>query len=378
MAALWSATPASAQDSNVVRARAVITVEQDLQRLARQLVEMRSYEEGLVRMMLEEQAKVRTIDDESERREIEALVASLRNRMQTTSTQARSMQRELESLCRSVPRSEGWVGVAVNSPVTVVEQKTGEVTFRYQGPPRVESVDPGSPADKAGIRSGDILIAIDGRDLQRGGISFTEFHPDMKLPFKVLRGDGRTRTLVVTVEPRPDALNRVPCPWVDARIARALVPTPAEFYRYEVAAGQRTSAGARGGVGSRIRPRTADTLTVVTSESSLPASGFVTVPFPSFVGGTGSVAGMVVRRLGESLAQVFDVTGGLMVERVSPGPAHRAGLRPEDVLLTADDTILVSPRVLQRIIENRTRTGEREVRLVVRRGKERQTIRLRW
>ena len=70
---------------------------------------------------------------------------------------------------------------------------------------------------------------------------------------------------------------------------------------------------------------------------------------------------------------------GLLVWQVLPGTvAHRAGLRRNDILLTANDSALGSVRVLQRLMNRSTVRGQREVRLKILRKKEQQTVTLKW
>ncbi|MHC4413929.1 MAG: trypsin-like peptidase domain-containing protein [Planctomycetota bacterium] len=77
--------------------------------------------------------------------------------------------------------------------------------------PRVESVQPGSPADAAGIRVGDVLSEVDGLPLRES----VDFHialigraPGDRLRLKLMR-DARpvATSLELEARPRPDATN---------------------------------------------------------------------------------------------------------------------------------------------------------------------------
>ncbi|HSA56963.1 MAG TPA: PDZ domain-containing protein [Gemmatimonadaceae bacterium] len=367
------------QSANVVRLRAAETQEGVLLRLAQDLEQLRSYQMQLDRLLQAEAVRVRNANTESERKAIAELMASVQSRMRTTAAQLTSLRRELEQACQAVPKPQGWVGLAVNEPMRVVQRVNGELTMRAIGLPIVESVDPGSPADKAGIRSGDILIEIDGRDVRRGGIRLAEIHPAARLPLKIQRGDGETRTLVVVVEPRPEAMSQAPCPWVDARIAAALAPAPSEFtYRYQVEAGPQPAAGPRGTLvrsgGTSVR---ADSVRV---SPTLPATAVYAGAIGAFAGaGSSTVAGLQLLSLDEETAETFGVPSGLLVWQVLPGTvAHRAGLRKNDILLSANDSALESVRVLQRIMNRPSVREQREVRLLILRKKEQQTVVLKW
>ena len=69
----------------------------------------------------------------------------------------------------------------------------------------VASVEPGSPADKAGLKSYDVLLEMSGRKIE----SYDSFRndvamlaPDSRVTLKVLR-DGHTRDITVTLGERP-------------------------------------------------------------------------------------------------------------------------------------------------------------------------------
>jgi serine protease Do len=74
----------------------------------------------------------------------------------------------------------------------------------------VSEVTPKSPADQAGLRSGDIITRIDGRpvnDSARLSLAIGQTAPGQKVELEVLR-DGKTRTLTAQVEPQPDNQGR--------------------------------------------------------------------------------------------------------------------------------------------------------------------------
>ena len=65
----------------------------------------------------------------------------------------------------------------------------------------VSAVTPHSPADEAGVRSGDRIIVFDGRNIERsqlgiGDIDLTRLQP---LPLTIRRG---TQQMTVVIQPR--------------------------------------------------------------------------------------------------------------------------------------------------------------------------------
>jgi len=72
---------------------------------------------------------------------------------------------------------------------------------------RVRSVSPGGPADEAGLRTGDLILALDGKTISGNDNSgrvlvaqMRSVKPDQKVKVRVLR-DGKNKDLVVTARP---------------------------------------------------------------------------------------------------------------------------------------------------------------------------------
>lgn len=361
------------RDSSRARARVISTNMEQVDRLARSAEAIRRQQVELVRLLMSEQERIEAIRDEAERQRLAAFTEGLTARLAQTESELTLLRRRIEEACRRTPRAEGWVGLAVNSPFRVIQLSNGRIAHQYMGEPVVESVDPGSPADRAGIRSGDVLVSIAGRDVRESGVPMAEvLLPDRAVPFVVRRGDDREVTIVVRVEQRPQSLDRAPCPWIDAAIASALAPTPAQaYFRREQ---PRLSVGtvrssARATVWQRTEP-----------DSQPPASGsfrYYASPMVSFFStGTNTVAGLQMHALNEELGEYYGTSRGLLVLEVLPGTlGHRAGIRGGDVLLTADEVELRSPRTLE-VVMNRSRSQEVELRIL--RAKERKTVVLRW
>jgi serine protease Do len=97
--------------------------------------------------------------------------------------------------------TRGWLGVVVRpTPPEMVPAGTGAKGAL------VVAVDPDGPAAKAGVRAGDILVAIQGRpidDSNRLPRLVASLKPGSTAELKILR-DGQVKTLAVTVEKMPD------------------------------------------------------------------------------------------------------------------------------------------------------------------------------
>jgi serine protease Do len=93
----------------------------------------------------------------------------------------------------------GWLGVAIQD----VDQKLAQA-FNLDKPKGalVSQVTPGSPADQAGLRSGDVIVRYAGTEIERSStlpprVGETAVGTSVKL--EVLR-DGQPRDLTVTIE----------------------------------------------------------------------------------------------------------------------------------------------------------------------------------
>ncbi|MGB9670081.1 MAG: DegQ family serine endoprotease [Halothiobacillaceae bacterium] len=131
-------------------------------------------------------------------------------------------------------RSGGYMGLSfaipINTAMQVADQlrKTGKVTRGWLGVmiqpvdadlaksfgldrPRgalIAQVQPGSPADKAGLKAGDVILAFDGRPIDDNAqlparVAGAEI--GKRVEVQVLR-EGKERTLAVTIQALPDDL----------------------------------------------------------------------------------------------------------------------------------------------------------------------------
>jgi len=115
-----------------------------------------------------------------------------------------------EQLVKYGKVERGRIGVAIQE----VSQSLAE-SFGLDKPrgALVASVEPGGPAEKAGIQPGDVVLAVNGKALDRSAELpplVAAVKPGSKASFDVWR-DGAKRTLAVTVgELKPDQVARAP------------------------------------------------------------------------------------------------------------------------------------------------------------------------
>jgi hypothetical protein len=99
----------------------------------------------------------------------------------------------------------GWFGFGISCNCVIRRAKGSEsAVWEFNDPPEVYSVETGSPADRAGLRRGDVLLEIDGIELtsDEGGRRFGAVKPGQDVQFTYRRG-GETRSVAVTAIARP-------------------------------------------------------------------------------------------------------------------------------------------------------------------------------
>ncbi|HET7620928.1 MAG TPA: PDZ domain-containing protein, partial [Gemmatimonadaceae bacterium] len=267
----------------------------------------------------------------------------------------------------------GWMGLTFSGSYTVQQNDNEKAVMRFEDYPTIEAVDPGSPAEKAGIKAGDKLLSLDGHDLTEGSPPFSELlRPGAKLAAKVKRGD-RTRNVTITVGKRPNNYASSWGDWGDWGGAMAPAPAPAPSPAPSPAMPAPPAPGWSDE--ARVFARALTPTVTVRAMPSIPALAPSAEGWSlNFSGGPmlltgfsgGVIAGAQVQRVKE-LADYFDVDDGLLVLHVIPGtPAERAGLRPGDVIRRAGDRTITTPTSLQRAL---AASDSRETKLdIVRKG----------
>jgi serine protease Do len=225
----------------------------------------------------------------------------------------------------------GYVGVSLSGAQLRVVTPDGVLTSHCDYP-MVESVDAGSPAERAGLTAGDTLLAYNGRDVMQEAIDY----PVLLVPGQTVRmrvrRSGRAREVPVTVAARRD---------------------------------DRSLIAMRGVATGRPPEATFNARVMVSGAAAAPVPPALPSPAASLMfSGTGIavLAGAQFATIDEEFAASSDLSAGVLVLRVPPGtPAAAAGLRAGEVVLRANGVRVRDVGGLRRVLSG----AAREVRLLV-------------
>lgn len=251
---------------------------------------------------------------------------------------------------RAQGTSSGWIGVVIT---TGIGQTNSAGSLVFNDYPVIESIDPGSPAEKAGLQAGDILISLNSQDFRKNPIPLGNLLvPGNRIVFRYKRDDvTKTSTLIVAQRPAGTAGHTV-LNIIGPAAERAEAASRIARTRTQVTLRERAAAG-----------------------SPLP---HVTVPM---IFGAGSptigFAGAELTQLNDGLREILKFAGeGLFVINVAIGtPAGASGLKSGDIIIKADREPVQNPGELIRVMR---RTTENAMHLEILRNRKARNITLRW
>jgi S1-C subfamily serine protease len=256
----------------------------------------------------------------------------------------------------SVPEPPtGWFGVTISDNAMIDDQ----LNAFFDSYPVVSKVEPRSPAAKAGVQKGDVLINFNSHDMRGGAIQMKKWlKPGAPFVLQLRRNDqikqvrgkleqrpeGWKEIVEVSISPRQDIERRA------GSIGGEPVPQP----------------------GMLVRTR-------VPSPEPLPT---VLLPAMGYGPGVYPFAGAEFTGLNDDLRDALGVkTSGVFVTNVMEGSAARtAGLRGGDIIVKADGIKVHGPIDLVGAIRNadsRSTTAHTMELEILRRHKP-QTLTLRW
>lgn len=245
-------------------------------------------------------------------------------------------------------QAKGWVGVVITTGIGTMNEAGALVFNEY---PTIESIDPGSPAEKAGLRAGDVLISINNQDFRRNPIPMNSMlAPGQKVIFRYKRGET-SRTLAVNVLERPsEAKQYTRIEWIE----------PVPMGRTQA---QRRESESLLNKNVVIRSREP----LVSVPPLIIRPGSVTL----------NIVGADMTDLNSDLREALKLKGdGVFVINVVGGsPAGMAGLKSGDVIFEANKESIGNPGELIRLMRA---TMENSLMIRVMRQQKPQTLTLRW
>ena len=374
--AALAAGPVAAQEREAVITRTVSVWQKDVDRLKQELIEQQNLERALYRMLVDVELRKRAIPADSQKAELQAQQQMLFSRMREASLEQGRLKRRIETMCATVRKPDGWLGVVTTGLQRRDTRTDGTTSVFFFEPPMVASVDPGSPAERVGVRAGDVLLELGGRRLLQSSIVFAELlRPGKPITIKLQRG-GETVTFTPVVEPVPE-VTVTPCSWVDPGVAYVIAPSATQAPRVVRVEGKNPDGSAKISYAfARARPARRDSGSVEGVVPSAVSGGVYAGPMvPMFSGAANSLVGLGLVALTSETSRALGVPHGILVNQVAPGPGRDAGLQGGDVLVSADSVELRSIRQLQTLI---SRSSDRRVTLVIVRDRKRETVQLRW
>ena len=249
----------------------------------------------------------------------------------------------------------GWFGVRISDTAMM----TDEGAAFFDAYPVVTHVDPNSPASRAGVKIGDVLLMFNNHDMRGGSIELAQWLK-VGAPFVLkIRRNDQTRILRGTLTKRP------------ADWEQRMVVEMTQQMRVNDRLDMRSRSMSREPMTGMMSVRSR-----VPNPEPLPA---VLAPALGWGGSVYPFAGASFTQLNSDLCDVLGVKPeGVFVTNVVEGSAARnAGLRGGDIILRADNMKVSSPMDLVQAIRSADEK-DRSVDLQIMRKHQLQSLTLRW
>lgn len=242
----------------------------------------------------------------------------------------------------------GYLGLNLESTGMLIDNEPQQLVTV------VTSVEPGSPAERAGVQRADKLLSVGGLQPRRMGEVGALLVPGRSLPIRVER-DGMPREFTLTVARRPEGFGES-C----GEFERALMPMriPGRVLVRERSAPLRVPVEGRD-LGAENPSEVRIMIFGADGERETATAFF---------------AGAEFRPLDADWREVLGVRQGVMVIKVAAGsPAATSGLKSGDVITAVGGAPVATPVTLVQLL---AASKESDITLQVVRAKDRRTITL--
>lgn len=243
--------------------------------------------------------------------------------------------------------AKGWVGLLIT---TGIGEASASGRMIFNDYPVIESIDPGSPAEKAGLQTGDVLISINSQDFKKNPIPMHSLlQPGRRVVFRYRRDNVARESRLTVAECPAGRCQRTQITLIGPDMSR-------------MQRGQTEGMLRRAAAGGRVL---------------LPAP----VAVAPLVFGTGTpsiaVAGAELTQLNEGLRELANVKGdGIFVVNVTtPSIAGDAGLRSGDIIVRVEKQLVQNPGQLIRFM---LEAADNSLLIQILRKQKEQSLTLRW
>jgi len=270
-------------------------------------------------------------------------------------------QRSMNGEMPNGPR--GWIGFNAQGPSYQVLDSTG-LRITYFAYPSILSIDPESPAERAGIARGDMLIAYNGVDVVGHELNLTRLQiPDAKVTVTIRR-DGEAKDYPITVAKTP----------VRVELRRQNFDAPMLF---DMRTGIDQAAVVLQRDAMAAGMSRYDEHLMIPGAPGPRFSGEPGMPGPRFfIYSANGVFGASMVSVGPDLAKVLKLEKGMLVTEVAQeSAAWKSGLRAGDVVVSVAGRAVTSLREVQETV--RKNLSEPTMALQVMRDRKPQTFTVR-
>lgn len=269
--------------------------------------------------------------------------------------------------------AKGYLGFNTQGPTVVITDTSGAQRYRFLAYQPIISVDLGSPADRAGIEPGDLIVAYNGVDLINHEFNFGDMLVPKKRVDVTVRRAGELKDYALTVASTPDEVFRrrqdfgkdvrlVVPEGASIAIADDEPPSPMASRAVTLRGNVVPSAGTVGEMTAPVRRVPAGRLA--------PARRILTFT-------TDGLFGAGLTNSSEDLAKAIHIRKGILVVSVpEETPAFRGGLRTGDVIVAADDDTVSTVGQLRDLVLQKL--GDHSVELQIVRQQKLKKLTISW